>query len=223
MEHEPEPTATPDFVAILLRLINAAASTAVGLPVQVRFRAVPWRAAMGELDLVRIDLQGIVLGGIIAEKVKVRAHKVRFHPGLQPRITAGPIQVRAIVTQAELDKWTRRVRLPTRFMLRESGVTAVTSLAGYEMSEVEVEIRASGRFLQVRPRRTSVLGIPTPTLRVLRGFLPFPPMPYGMTVTEFHPKAGEIWVDFLIESIDQKLTPDIMKQVRKRIGFLPEK
>lgn len=154
--------------------------------------------------------------------MKVRAHKVRFHPGFQPRVTAGPVQIRAMISQNELDKWTRRVRLPTRFLLRESGVAAVTSLAGYEMSEVEVEVRASGRFLQVRPQRTSVLGIPTPTLRVLRGYLPFPPLPYGMSVTEFHPRHEEIWVDFLIEEIDQKLTPDIMRQLRQRLGFLPD-
>ena len=84
------------------------------------------------------------------------------------------------------------------------------NLAGDRQADLEVH----GRFLQLAPTRATIVGVPAPLARVLRGYLPLPPLPRGARITDVRPGDGELAVTFELAEVDEPLTPDIARRVR---------
>jgi hypothetical protein len=64
------------------------------------------------------------------------------------------------------------------------------------------------------PKRATIAGLPTPLVRLLRGYLPLPPLPRGAHLTEVRPGDGVLAVTFQIDELDEPLTPDIARRLR---------
>ncbi len=204
----------PPLLASFLTLVDDAASRMVNHPIRPRVKATPQGILRGELDVVKVEVPAVLAAGLVLDRVVVRAEHVRIVPGLPPRLQAGPVGLRAYVSQANVDRWIRTAHLPIRLTLTAEGVVLTTGLRGIRMSETLAELEVSGRFLRLAPKRMTIVGLPAPLTRFIRGYLPLPPLPKGARITDVRPGDGELAVTFELEQVDEALTPDIARRLR---------
>jgi hypothetical protein len=204
----------PPLAASLLALIDATSSRVLDHPIRPRIKATPGGMLRGELDVVKVEVPAVLAAGLVLDRLVIRAEHVRLVPGLPPRLQAKPVGVRAYVSQANVDRWTRTSRLPMRVTLTEEGVVLTTGLGGIRMGEVLADLEVAGPFLRLAPKRLTIGGVPTPMVRFLRGYLPLPPLPRGARITDVRPGDGELAVTFQIDELDEPITPDIAKRLR---------
>jgi len=204
----------PRLLASFLTLIDDAASRIIDHPIRPRVKATPQGLLRGELDVVKVEVPAVLAAGLVLDRVVMRAEHVRIAPGLPPRLQAGPVGLRAYVSQDNVDRWTHTARLPIRLALTEDGVLLTTGMRGFKMSETLADLEVSGPFLRLAPKRMTIVGLPAPLARFFRGYLPLPPLPKGARITEVQPGDGELAVTFELDHIDEPLTPDIARRVR---------
>jgi hypothetical protein len=140
-------------------------------------------------------------------------------PGFPPRLRAGPVGLRAYVSQDNVDRWVHTARLPLRLTLTDEGVLVTTGMAGIKMSETLTDLEVSGRFLRLAPKRMTIAGLPTPMMRFLRGYLPLPPLPKGARLRDVRSATGEVAITFELEHLDEPLTPDVLNRLRSFARF----
>lgn len=168
----------------------------------------------GELDVVKVEVPAVLAAGLVLDRLVVRAEHVRIAPGLPPRLRAGPVSMRAYVSQGNVDRWTRTAHLPIRLALTEEGVMLTTGVRGFKMSETLADLEVAGRFLRLAPKRMTIVGLPTTLVRFFKGYLPLPPLPKGARITSVRPGDGELAVTFELEAVDEAITPDIARRLR---------
>lgn len=203
--------ATDLFVAFLDTLSEAA----LGRPLRPRLKITPGGLLKGEIDLLKLELPAYAVAGLVIDRFVIRAEHVRVSPGLPPTLVAGPVGLRAVVSQANLDRWTTDKGLPFRLQLTEEGVLTTTGIRGIRVSEVLTVPDISGGFLRLRPQRASLLGVPAPLVRFLRGYLPLPPLPRSAVLESVDPADGELALTFRIDEFRQRLTPDVRRRLRQ--------
>lgn len=204
----------PPLIASFLALVDDAASRILDHPIRPRVKMTAAGLLRGELDVVKVEVPAVLAAGLVLDRLVVRAEHVRVVPGLPPRLQAWPVTLRAYVSQGNVDRWTHTARLPIRLKLTEEGVMLTTGLRGFKMSETLAELEVAGRFLRLRPKRMTIVGLPAPLVGFLRGYLPLPPLPRGARITEVLPGDGELAVTFELERLDEPLTPDIARRLR---------
>jgi hypothetical protein len=200
--------------ASLLALIDATASRVMDHPIRPRIRTSAAGLLRGELDIVQVEVPAVLAAGLVLDRLVVRAERVRVAPGLPPRLQARPVGIRAYVSQANVDRWTRTARLPLKLTLTHEGVVVTTGVGGIRVGEVLTELEVAGPFVRLAPKRATIAGLPTPLVRFMRGYLPLPPLPRGAHLTEVRPGDGVLAVTFQIEELDEPLTPDIARRLR---------
>lgn len=189
------------------------AEATLGKPLRPRLKVTPAGLLRGEVDVVKVELPAYAVAGLVVDRFVVRAEHVRVVPGMPPRLEAGPVGIRAIVSQANVDRWTKDLHLPFRLRLTEEGVVSTTGIAGITMTEVVTMPDVSGGFLRLRPQRASLLGVPTSLVRFLRGYLPLPPLPRDAVLESVDPADGELGITFRIDRFEQALTPDVSRRL----------
>lgn len=204
----------PAPLAGFLSLVDDAASRLLDHPIRPRVKASTQGLLRGELDLVQVEVPAVLAAGLILDRIVVRAQRLRIVPGLPPRIQAAPVSLRAYVSQANVDRWTHTARLPMRLALTEHGVRLTTGVAGIRMSETLADLEVAGPFLRLAPTRMTIVGLPAPVLRFVRGYLPLPPLPKGARITQVRPDSGRLAVTFSLDALDEPLTPDIARRLR---------
>lgn len=204
----------PPLLTSFLALVDDAASRIVDHPIRPRIKATPQGLLRGEIDVVKVEVPAVLAAGLVLDRVVVRAQHVRIVPGLPPRLQAGPVGLRAYVSQDNVDRWIRTAHLPIRLALTSEGLLLTTGLRGIRMSETLAELEVAGRFLRLAPKRMTIVGLPAPLVRFFRGYLPLPPLPKGARITEVRPGDGELAVTFELEHVDEALTPDIARRLR---------
>jgi hypothetical protein len=204
----------PAGLAAFLRLVDEAASRLLDHPIRPRVRASPQGMLRGELDLVQVEVPAVLAAGLVLDRIVVRAEHLRVAPGLPPRLQAAPVSLRAYVSQANVDRWTRAAHLPLRLRLTEEGVLVTAGLAGIRMSETLADLEVAGAFLRLAPKRLTIAGVPAPLVRFVRGYLPLPPLPKGARIVQVRPGDGRLSVTFALDALDEPLTPDITRRLR---------
>jgi len=194
--------------------VDDTASRVIDHPIRPRLKVTAQGLLRGEIDVVKVEVPAVLAAGLVLDRVVVRAERVRVVPGLPPRLQAGPVGLRAYVSQDNVDRWTRTARLPMRVALTEDGVQLTTGLRGIKMSETLADLEVAGRFLRLVPKRMTIAGFPAPMARFFRGYLPLPPLPNGARITDLQPGDGELAVTFQLDHIDEPLTPDIARRLR---------
>lgn len=177
-------------------------------------KVTPAGLLKGELDVVKIEVPAVLAAGLVLDRIVVRAEHVRVVPGLPPRLQAGPVGLRAYVSQENVDRWIHTAHLPIKVLLTEEGVRLTTGLRGIRMSDTLAELEVAGRFLRLAPKRMTIVGLPAPLVRFFRGYLPLPPLPKGARITEVRPGDGELAVTFELEAVDEPLTPNVARRLR---------
>lgn len=204
----------PPLLSSLLRVVDDAASRVADHPVRPRVKVSPAGLLRGEVDVVKVEVPAVLAAGLVIDRLTVRAERVRVAPGLPPRLRAGPVTLRAHVSQENVDRWTRTARLPIRVGLTAEGVVLTTGVAGIKMSETVADLEVAGRFLRLVPKRMKIVGLPTTLVRFFRGYLPLPPLPRGARLTDVGHGPGELAVTFTLDEVDEALTPDIARRLR---------
>ena len=222
-EADPPRIPTPEEAAayrpaqdLFVGFLDAVSEATLGKPLRPRLKVTPAGLLRGEVDVFKIELPAYAVAGLVVDRFIVRAERVRVAPGVPPRLLAGPVGIRAVVSQANVDRWTKDLRLPFRLRLTEEGVVTTTGIGGIRMTEIVTVPDVSGGFLRLRPQRASLLGVPTSLVRFLRGYLPLPPLPRDAVLESVDPADGELTLTFRIDEFEQALTPDI----RRRVGQL---
>jgi hypothetical protein len=205
----------PALLSSLFALIDDASSRILNHPIRPRIKATPQGLLRGELDVVKIEVPGVLAAGLIIDRLVIRAERVRISPGLPPHLKAGPVGIRAFVSQANVDRWVRTSRLPIRIKLTAEGVALTTGIAGVQMGSVLADLEVVGPFLRLKPKKARIVGVPAPLTRFLRGYLPLPPLPRGAHIRGVDHADGEVIVTFRIDEFDEALTPDIARRVRQ--------
>ena len=217
----PDPAAPPglggSLLAGLLGAVDAVSSNILQHPVRPRARLSPAGLLRGEIDVVRVEVPAVMAAGLVLDRVVVRAERARIVPGLPPRLRTGEVRLDAVVSQHNVDRWTRASRLPLRLALREDGVVVSTGLAGIRVGEVVTELDVAGAFLRLRPRRATVVGLPAPLVRFLRGYLPLPPLPKGSRLRSVRHGDGELTARFELPGLDEPLSPDVSSRLRSLV------
>lgn len=199
------------FVAFL----DTVSESTLGRPLRPRLKVTAAGLLRGEIDLVKVELPAYAVAGLVIDRFIVRAEHVRIAPGIPPKLVAGPVGLRAVVSQDNVDRWTRDLRLPFRLRLTEEGVVTTTGFGGIRMTEILTDLDIVGGFLRLRPLKASLLGVPTPMVRFLRGYLPLPPLPRNAVLEAVDPSDGELMVTFRIDQFEQSLTPDVASRLRR--------
>ena len=203
---------------LLTLLLDALTSQALGRPLRPRLKLTPGGLVRGQVDVVELELPAFSVAGLVVDRFALRAERLRVVPGIPPRLVAEPARFRTVVSQANVDRWVRSSRLPVRLSLTDEGIVTTTGLAGVRVSETLTELRASGRLLRLRPIRASMLGVPTPMVRLLRGYLPLPPLPREAVLESVETTDGELVASFRIDRWERPLTPALNTRLR---SFLP--
>lgn len=171
---------------------------------------------------MRVEVPAVLAAGLLLDRVLVRAEHVRIAPGLPPRLQAAPVDITATVSQDNVDRWTRAARVPLRLELARDGVVVSTGVGGIRLGRLLTELDVTRGFLRLRPVRASVVGLPAPLVRFLRGYLPLPPLPRGAHLVEVTHRDGEVAARFRLDELDEPMTPDVARKVGRllRIPFL---
>lgn len=203
----------PPLVGALLGLIDDTASRLLDHPIRPRIKVSPGGMLKGEIDLLQVEVPAVLAAGLVLDRLVVRAEHVRIAPGLPPHLHAGPVSMRAYVCQENVDRWVKTSRLPIKLKLSEDGVLLTTGVRGFKMSETLADIEVVGPFLRLAPRRMKIVGLPTTLVRFFKGYLPLPPLPRGARLRDVRHGDGELAVTFVIDHVDEALTPDIARRL----------
>ncbi len=203
----------PPLVASLLALVDDAASRLLDHPIRPRVKVSPGGLLRGEVDVVKVTVPAVLAAGLVLDRIIVRAEHVRIVPGLPPRLQAGPVTLRACVSQENVDRWVRTSHLPIRLRLTDEGVLLSTGVRGFKMTETLADLEVAGSFLRLAPKRMTVVGLPTTLVRFFKGYLPLPPLPRGARITDVRHGHEELAVTFALDHLDEALTPDIAKRL----------
>lgn len=200
---------------LFLAFLDTVSEATLGRPLRPRVKVSTAGLLRGEIDLVKIELPAYAVAGLVIDRFIVRAEHVRVSPGLPPRLMASPVHLEAVVSQENVDGWTKHLRLPFRIRLTEEGVVTTTGIGGIRFTEVLTVPDISGGLLRLRPQRASLLGVPTSLVRFLRGYLPLPPLPRDAVLESVAPGDGELTLGFRIDEFEQALTPDVSTRLRQ--------
>ena len=200
---------------LLVAFLDAVSEATLGRPLRPRLKVTPAGLLRGEIDVVKIELPAYAIAGLIIDRFVIRAEHVRVVPGIPPRLVAEPVGIRAVVSQEQVDRWIRQLRLPFRLRLTDEGVVTSAGIGGIRMTEILTVPEVSKGFIRLQPQRASLLGVPTTLVRFLRGYLPLPPLPREAYLESVDPSDGELTLTFRIDRFEQALTPDVTSRLRQ--------
>ena len=200
---------------LFVALLDVVSEAALGRPLRPELKISPAGLLRGEIDLVKLELPAYAVAGLVIDRFIVRAEHVRVQPGLPPVLVAEPVGFTAVVSQENVDRWTRDLHLPFRLKLTAEGVVTTTGFGGVRMGEVVTMPAVVGGFVQLQPTKASLLGVPTTLVRFLRGYLPLPPLPRSARLDEVEASDGELALSFVIDRFEQPLTPDVSERIRQ--------
>lgn len=205
---------------VTLTAVNRIAAEVAGLalrrPVSVSIRPSVSGLFAGRVDEVTVSVSGVMTSGLIVDRLDTTGRGVRIRPGLPPRIQADQVIVTGQITEESAAAWLTPLGGPFRVRLSEEGVGLRTQLGTLKVSEVLAEITVEGRFLRLRPRSASMLGIGTRLPDAIAGALPLPPLPNDATLTGV--SHGEGWVEVTLDlgPADQPLDAGLPDRLRRR-------
>lgn len=183
----------------------------VGLPAHVRFSITPGLLA-GHARHVRVRVSNLRVAALRLRQLDIMVDNLHVPTQWPPRLCADRIRMRVRVDQTALDEWTRSMSLPFRFILRTSGVSARTGVAGRRLGEVQIVFRLVAGRLRVAPQRVSVFGLEVNTGSAVPPLtLPLPALPRGALLVGIEHDAGALEVALELNDFDEPLTAERLR------------
>jgi len=192
-------------------------SSYLELPVKLSFEGSVGDALRGTFEGVALEVGGVATAWLPLERIALRAARATLTPGLPAVLAVEEPVVSIAVGQRDLDRWQGRFQLPFRLSLAAKGVIVHTELAGVALSEFETGLEVVNGWFVLRPRRASILGIPSQLASWLRAYLPLPPISPEARLSGIDHAAGRLTLHFAISDFEEKVTPGMLQRLRKRL------
>jgi hypothetical protein len=192
-------------------------SSYLELPVKLSFEGSVGDALRGTFEGVSLEIAGVATAWLPLERIELSAARATLTPGLPASLAMAEPAVAITVGQRDLDRWQRRFQLPFRLSLAEKGVIVHTEFAGLALSEFETGLEVVNGWFVLRPRRASILGIPSQLASWLRAYLPLPPISPEARLCGIDHAPGQLTLHFAISDFEEKITPGLLQRLRKRL------
>jgi hypothetical protein len=192
-------------------------SSYLEMPVKLSFESSVGDALRGSFDGVSLEMAGVATAWLPLERIALRASRATLTPGLPAQLAVSGPRVSITVGQRDLDRWQGRFQLPFRLSLAEKGVIVHTEIAGLALSEFETGLEVVNGWFVLRPRRASILGIPSQLASWLRAYLPLPPISPEARLSGIDHAAERLTLHFAINDFEEKVTPGMRRRLRKRL------
>jgi hypothetical protein len=203
--------------ARLVGLIDDGLTRWANRPVKVRVKASPGGILQGRFDVVVVELTTLPVAGLVVDRLLFHAEDVRIQPGLPARLKVKALGAKAVIAQADVDRWTKGARLPFRLGLSDEGVLMSAGVGGIKMGEMLTAIEVEGSMATLRPVRAAMFGRQAPLVNLMRGYLPLPPLPAGVRLVRVVHSDGELVAYFDLGELDEPLTPGLARRLRHRL------
>ena len=192
-------------------------SSYLELPVKLSFDGSVGDALRGTFEGVSLEVAGVATGWLPLERIAMSAATATITPGLPAVLAVSEPVVSITVGQRDLDRWQGRFQLPFRLSLAEKGVIVHTEVAGLALSEFETGLGVVNGWFVLRPRRASILGIPSQLASWLRAYLPLPPVSPEARLSGIDHAADRLTLHFAINDFEERITPGMLNRLRKRL------
>jgi len=192
-------------------------SSYLELPVKLSFEGSVGDALRGTFEGASLEIAGVATAWLPLERIRLRASRAILTPGLPARLAVEKPVVSITVGQRDLDRWQGGSQLPFRLSLGEKGLTVNTGVAGVVISEFEAQLEVVGGWFVLRPRRASILGIPSQLATWLRAYLPLPPVSPEARLSGIDHAPGQLTLHFSISDFEEKIAPGLLNRLRKRL------
>lgn len=165
------------------RLATAAARRFTGLALDVAISPTLRAARRARIGLISIAATDIDIGGLRLANVEIKAADVGLRLGRPVRLVTGTVDISARIVQSDLDRWSRRLGLPARLVMRPGRLVARLGVAGIRLGQIEMGVTASEGGIRLSPQRISGLGIDLRTQDELDVEIPLPALPVSVSIT----------------------------------------
>jgi hypothetical protein len=199
-------------------LVDAVAARVAGRPATLRWDAAPLDAIRGRARLLTIGVEDLRVAGLTINTGVVRIEAARIHPGLEPRLTGGPVTAKLTVVQERIDEWVGRASLPFRLELTEEGIVSSAGVGPLRMGKLltEVAVREDGA-LRLRPLKAVGRTLPSGLGDALTGSLPLPRLPVEAQLVEIEHGPGRLSITVSLEDIDEAIDIGAPDRLRARL------
>ena len=184
-------TAAESTSAVRSDAIDQWLSSYLEMPVKLSFEGSVGDALRGTFEGVSLEIAGVATAWLPLERIALHADARHPHAGPARGLAVeGPV-VSITVGQRDLDRWQGGSQLPFRLSLGEKGLIVNTGVAGVVLSEFEAQLEVVSGWFVLRPRRASILGIPSQLASWLRAYLPLPPISPEARLSGIDHAAGQ--------------------------------
>jgi hypothetical protein len=198
--------------------VDRIAEIVTGRPATIRWDAAPLDAVRGRARLVTIGVTELRVAGLTVDKGVIRIERPRVHPGIESRLTGGPVTATLTVTQERIDEWVGRASLPFRLELTEEGFVTSAGVGPLRLGRVltELAVREDGA-LRLRPVRAVGRTLPGGVGEVLTSSLPLPRLPEDAQLVDVQHRDGRFSVTVLLDDLDEVLDLGTADRLRVRL------
>ena len=186
-------------------------------PVKVSWEGSAADAVMGTFEGARVELAGIATAWLRLERVVLDTSRASIRPGVPATIEVIGGTVQLAVGQAEVDRWVSRFQLPFRIGLNEKGIAVKMEFAGLPVSEFEMQLEVVRGWFVLKPKKASFMGVPSWVPRMLRSYLPLPPISEEVKITAIGHEPGLLTLTFAVEDFEETVTPGLADRLRRRV------
>jgi hypothetical protein len=204
-------------------VVDQVAGQVTGRPATIRWDAHPLDAVRGRARLVTIGVTELRVAGLTVDRTVIRIERPQLHPGLETRMTGGPVTAKLTVTQERIDEWIGRASLPFRLELTDEGFLTSAGVGGLRLGKVltELAVREDGA-LRLRPVKAVGRTLPGGVGAVLTSSLPLPRLPEDAQLVDVEHREGLFSVTVLLDDIDEVLDLGAPDRLRTRLGYIEQ-
>lgn len=186
-------------------------------PVKLSWEGSIADSLRGSFDGVRFEIAGVATAWLPLERIVVTASHARITPGL-PAVfrVEGPV-IAVTIGQSDLDRWQDGFQLPFRLQLGEKGLIVNTEIAGVAISELETRLEVIRGWFVLQPQRASFLGIPSNLARLLRAYLPLPPLSPEARLVGIDHAPRRLTLRFGVSDFEEEISPGLLSRLRRRL------
>ena len=219
---DPGLKATPPLLAPLVWGVEQVVSRATGRPATVRWDTGTLNALRGRVERLTVGVSDVRIGGLLLEWIVVRVTDAQLRPGLVPRLSSGPVEARATVTQESIDAWVGASGLPFRLGLTDEGLRTTAGIGSFRVVDVLTALTVYEGWLRLRPVQAVGRSLPDVLGAAFTGNLPLPNLPEEAELIDVEHRTGSMIARVSLPPLDESLDPGVAGRLRKRLDAVED-
>lgn len=200
-------------------LIDELLTTYLKVPVMMYWEEARGLPFPDQFHGARAEFQGLATDWLDVERIACVAGNVRFIQGLPARLQLEKPGLEITIGQKALDRWLQRFQLPYRLELGADALIVHTEIAGFPVAEFETTVEVVGGWFVLKPKRTTIFGVPGYVSSIFQTYLPVPPLSSESRLSAIEHATGSITLHFSLHDFEEDITPGLLLRLRRR--FFP--